>query len=289
MAKYVDRLPLKSPGEMSDLYDVSFDEILDVLEALGEALDFDTNPHLQEAYEASLVANVLPPEMMRNSYQVLRPLFTRQNVLEVADTQVGLDYLNGWVPQRLSDGRELRVRAFGSRVLHIPAGNGGLVSAVTILRSVIARCDTIIKAPSNDPLTADRHRPHPRRRGARPSDHQAPGGRLLEGRRRRGRGGAVPAAAHRKDRRLGRIGLGQARHPLHPARPGADRARPQAQRHHHRRRGVHRRGHHARSRAAGRHRYRRRQPGGLRQRAGDLHALRAPTRPDWRRRTSWAS
>ena len=58
------------------------------------------------------------------------------------------------MPQRLRDGRELRVRAFGSRVLHIPAGNGGLVSAVTILRSVITRCDAIIKAPSNDPLTA---------------------------------------------------------------------------------------------------------------------------------------
>ena len=139
---------------MADLYDVGFDEILDVLEALGDALDFDTNTHLQEAYEASLLANVLPAEMMRNSYRVLRPIFSRQHVLEVADTQVGLDYLNGWVPQRLSDGRELRVRAFGSRVLHIPAGNGGLVSAVTILRSVIARCDTIIKAPSNDPLTA---------------------------------------------------------------------------------------------------------------------------------------
>ena len=39
-------------------------------------------------------------------------------------------------------------------MLHIPAGNGGLVSAVTILRSVITRSDTIIKAPSNDPLTA---------------------------------------------------------------------------------------------------------------------------------------
>ena len=154
MAKYVGRLPLKSPGEMADLYDVSFDEILDVLEALGEALDFESNTHLQEAYEASLVANVLPADMMRNSYDVLRPIFSRQHVLEVADTQVGLDYLNGWVPQQLSDGRQLRVRAFGSRVLHIPAGNGGLVSAVTILRSVIARCDTIIKAPSNDPLTA---------------------------------------------------------------------------------------------------------------------------------------
>ena len=139
---------------MTDLNALAFDEILDVLEALGDALDFDRNTHLQEAYEAALLANPLPAEMLKNSYQILRPLFSRANVLEIADSQVGLDYLNGWVPQNLSDGRELRVRAFGARVLHIPAGNGGLVSAVTILRSVITRCDTIIKAPSNDPLTA---------------------------------------------------------------------------------------------------------------------------------------
>ena len=127
MSKYVEQLPLKSPAEMSDLYELSFDEILDVLEALGDALDFDSNAHLQEAYEASLVANVLPPEMMQNSYRILRPLFSRDNVTEIADSQVGLNYLNGWVPHTLRDGRELRVRAFGSRVLHIPAGNGGLV------------------------------------------------------------------------------------------------------------------------------------------------------------------
>ena len=154
MSRYVERLPLQSPAEMSDLYRLSFDEILDVLEALGNALDFDTNTHLHEAYEASLVANVLPAEMLKNSYRVLRPLFSRENVTEIADSQVGLDYLNGWVPHTLRDGREQRVRAFGSRTLHIPAGNGGLVSAVTILRSVITRSDVIIKAPSNDPLTA---------------------------------------------------------------------------------------------------------------------------------------
>ncbi|MBV8785377.1 MAG: long-chain-fatty-acyl-CoA reductase [Mycobacterium sp.] len=154
MAKYAELLPLRSPAEMSDLYQLSFDEILDVLAALGEALDFESNAHLQEAYEASLVANVLPAEMLKNSYRVLPPLFSRDNVTEIAHSQVGLDYLNGWVPHRLRDGRELRVRAFGSRTLHIPAGNGGLVSAVTILRSVITRSDAIIKAPSNDPLTA---------------------------------------------------------------------------------------------------------------------------------------
>lgn len=154
MSKYVESLPLKNAGQMSDLHELSFDEILDVLAALGDALDFEANTHLQEAYEASLVANVLPAEMLKNSYRVLPQLFSRANVTEIADTQVGLDYLNGWVSHRLGDGRELRVRAFGSRGLHIPAGNGGLVSAVTILRSVITRSDVIIKAPSNDPLTA---------------------------------------------------------------------------------------------------------------------------------------
>ncbi|WP_245604908.1 hypothetical protein [Mycobacterium genavense] len=100
MSKYVERLPLHSPSEMSDLYELSLDEILDVLGALGDALDFESNTHLQEAYEASLVANVLPGEMMKNSYLVLRPLFSRDNVTEIADSQVGLDYLNGWVRKR---------------------------------------------------------------------------------------------------------------------------------------------------------------------------------------------
>ncbi len=206
MSKYVERLPLASPMQMADLYDISFEEILDVLEAVGDALVFEKNTHLQEAYEAALLANPLPAAMLKNTYQILQPLFARANVLEVADSQVGLDYLNGWVPQRLADGRELRVRAFGSRVLHIPAGNGGLVSAVTILRSVIARCDTIIKAPSNDPLTA-----------------MAIARTLADVARSQRRGGAVSAAAHREDRRVGRSGVGQARHPLHPAGAGADR------------------------------------------------------------------
>ena len=38
MSKYVELLPLKSPAAMSDLYELSFDEILDVLQALGNEI-----------------------------------------------------------------------------------------------------------------------------------------------------------------------------------------------------------------------------------------------------------
>lgn len=152
--QYLDELPLKNPMALSDLYDVPFEEILDVLEALGKALDFDTNTYIQEAYEAGLVAANYPAEILKTSYLQLPMVFDRESMREIAQERIGIDYLEGWVEQPLADGRDLRIRAFGARALHIPAGNGGLVSAVTIIRNVITRSDAIIKAPSNDPLTA---------------------------------------------------------------------------------------------------------------------------------------
>jgi hypothetical protein len=154
MAKHVSMLPLRSPADMAELYAVPFDEILDVLEELGNALAFETNSYIQEAYEACLVSNPMPASILRTGYVALPALFNRDAMRELAETQVGIDYLEGWVPRRLLDGREIRVRAFGARTLHIPAGNGGLVSGITVLRSVLTRSDAIIKAPSNDPLTA---------------------------------------------------------------------------------------------------------------------------------------
>jgi hypothetical protein len=42
---------------MADLYAVSFDEILDLLEELANALACEINPYIKEAYEACLVSN----------------------------------------------------------------------------------------------------------------------------------------------------------------------------------------------------------------------------------------
>jgi hypothetical protein len=153
-AIHVERLPLASPLALADLYEISFDEILDVLEALGQALDFEKNEHVRKAYEAGLVATNYPASILKNSYATLPFAFDRESIRELAETRIGIDHLEGWVPRRLRDGRELRVRAFGARALHIPAGNGGLVSAITIIRNAITRSDAIIKVPSNDPLTA---------------------------------------------------------------------------------------------------------------------------------------
>jgi hypothetical protein len=153
-AKYVERLPLESPMALADLYEISFDQILDVLEEVGRALDFEKNPYIQQAYEAALVAANYPPSLLRNSYATLPFAFDRESIRELAETRIGIDYLEGWVGRSLRDGRELRVRAFGARALHVPAGNGGLVSAITIIRNAITRSDAIVKVPSNDPLTA---------------------------------------------------------------------------------------------------------------------------------------
>ncbi len=153
-AAHADRLPLGSPLDLADLYEISFDEILDVLEELGRALDFEKNAHVRKAYEAGLVAANYPASILKNSYTTLPYAFDREAIRELAETRIGIDHLEGWVPRTLRDGREIRVRAFGARALHIPAGNGGLVSAITIIRNAITRSDAIVKVPSNDPLTA---------------------------------------------------------------------------------------------------------------------------------------
>ena len=154
VARHVEALPMGDPGELSDLAAVPFDEIVEVLAAVGAALRFDANPHVQEALEASLVAAEYPASMLENSYIALPGVFRPEAVREMAERRIGVEYLDGWAAHDLSDGRQVRIRAFGSRQLHIPAGNGGLVSAITIIRAAITRSDAIIKAPSNDPLTA---------------------------------------------------------------------------------------------------------------------------------------
>ncbi|AWY38653.1 long-chain-fatty-acyl-CoA reductase [Pseudomonas putida] len=152
--QYLDQLPLGNPAKLADLYTLSFNDILDYAEALGERLEFDKNPFLQEACELSYLTAPVTPSMVKGSYMGLRHMLTRASVTEQVENSVGVKYLESWVKQRLLDGTELEVRCFGARTLHIVAGNATGLSLLTILRNMVLRSDAIIKAPSNDPFTA---------------------------------------------------------------------------------------------------------------------------------------
>ena len=152
--QYLSRLPLGSAKALGDLYDLKFDDILDYIDRLGKRLVLANNAYLQEALEASCLTSSLTPPLLQSSYEVLPHLFNRQTAHEIADRTIGIDHLEGWVPRIMNDGRKVSIRAFGSRALHIIAGNSPVIAALSILRNAITRSDAIIKSPSNDPFTA---------------------------------------------------------------------------------------------------------------------------------------
>lgn len=152
--QYIDKLPLGNPAKLADLYELSFEDILDYAGALAERLDFASNPFLQEACELSYQTAPVTPTMLKAAYMSLRQYLDRDFIVEMVESTVGVKYLEGWVKQQLRDGTELETRCFGARTLHIVAGNAAPLSLVTILRNMVLRSDAIIKAPSNDPFTA---------------------------------------------------------------------------------------------------------------------------------------
>lgn len=152
--QYANRIALGDPVKLSDLYRISFGEILDYLEQLGSRLDVASNLHLQEARELSYHTAPTTRPIVDTSYAMLHTLFARERVRELAERTIGIDYLEGWVEQETGSGIRLGIRCFGARTLHIVAGNSPSISANTIIRNAVLRSDAIIKAPSNDPFTA---------------------------------------------------------------------------------------------------------------------------------------
>jgi hypothetical protein len=152
--KYLKKIVLANPSELKDLYSLGTEEILNFLNDLGQRLVLAENPYLEDAYQLACEASGLTPSVLQNIYRVLPMFFEKSNVKEMLDKRIGIQYLEDWVPIQMNDGRTVSIRAFGSRIVHIIAGNVPIVAAGTIIRSCSTRCDTIIKLPSNDPLTA---------------------------------------------------------------------------------------------------------------------------------------
>lgn len=151
---YLDRLPLRDPASLADLYQLSFEEILDYTDELAGRLDFSRNHHLQQACELSYATAPTTPPLVKAQYMGLARMLDRRYIREAAEQSVGIDHLEGWVRKTMLDGRDVEIRCFGARTLHIVAGNSPGLSLLTIVRNMILRSDALIKAPSNDPFTA---------------------------------------------------------------------------------------------------------------------------------------
>jgi len=155
VTKHLRQLINRRPESLIDLYDVSLEEIYDFLDELGDRLNLDTNQYWREAFEVSCYASNLSRDVLEHCYRTVPMSLRKANVRDVVEARIGSAYLEGWVAKKLADGRTISVRAIGSRGVHIAAGNVPVVAVVTVMRSAITRNDTIIKAPSNDPLSAN--------------------------------------------------------------------------------------------------------------------------------------
>lgn len=153
--KHIPELVLGDASRLADLQATPMREIIDFLAELGQRLDFAKNAWLQEAFELSLRAGGLTEPVLRPIYAGLAGLFDRDLLRARIENTVGIDYLDGWVPQGAGSAARFRVRAVGTRQLHITAGNVPVVGALTIMNTALTKSDCLIKLPSNDPLSAN--------------------------------------------------------------------------------------------------------------------------------------
>ena len=151
--KYIDQIPLGDPGKMSDLYTISFEDILDFLHEVGEKLDINSNEYMQQARNLTYEAHPLTKPLIDRFYDHAGVMFNRDFVRDMTETDLGIDKLEGWVEEQVMTGPRTRIRCFGTRAIHIAAGNGPAGTALALIRNAITRSDGIVKSPSNDPFT----------------------------------------------------------------------------------------------------------------------------------------
>ena len=148
--KHIADLVLTDTNKLADLQGMPIAEIIAFLADLGPRLTL-ANPNMREAFELSLEAGGLTEPVLRSVYAQIPGMFDRKHLEETVEATVGAAYLDGWVKQR---GGRHRMRAIGTRNLHITAGNVPVVGALTVIRSALTKSDCLIKLPSNDPLSA---------------------------------------------------------------------------------------------------------------------------------------
>ncbi len=151
--QYAADLVLKDADDLQDLHNTPIDEIIDFLAELGTRLTLD-NPLMTTAFGLALEAGDLTEPVLRPVYEQFPYMFHRDALDLLVDKTLGKEYVDGWVERGKPRTSKVRLRAIGTRNLHIVAGNVPVVTGMTIVRAALTKCDCLIKTPSNDPFTA---------------------------------------------------------------------------------------------------------------------------------------
>jgi hypothetical protein len=152
--RYADDLVLADADAMQDLHETPIDEIIRFLAALGPRLALEHNPLMRQAFELCLAAGELTEPVLRPVYERLPAMFDRDRLSGQIDRTVGKRFLDGWVELGRPGRSTTRLRAVGTRQMHVIAGNVPVVAAMTVQRAALTKGDCLIKMPSNDPCTA---------------------------------------------------------------------------------------------------------------------------------------
>lgn len=153
-APHAADLVLRNPSELADLAATPIDEIIDFLAELGPRLALENSAAMRTAFRLCLEAGEMTEPVLRPVYEQLPNMFRRDRLSAQVDKMVGKAFLDGWVELGRPGASTMRMRAIGTRQMHIIAGNVPVVAALTVQRGALTKGDTLIKMPSNDPFTA---------------------------------------------------------------------------------------------------------------------------------------
>lgn len=152
--KHIHDIVLGDTARLADLHAMPMAQIIEFLAEAGKRLKLEDNEWLQQSFELALAAGGLAEPILRGVYDALPHMFEGDSLTAQVEKTIGIRYLDGWV---CSDEpfSSARIRAVGTRQLHITAGNVPVVAGLTVIRAGLTKSDILIKSPSNDPLTAN--------------------------------------------------------------------------------------------------------------------------------------
>jgi hypothetical protein len=132
--------------------DLTLDDVLDHLTAVGNALEKDGRGYVSDALEKVAKVNPVGGGVLRKHMASAVSLFNRELMAYEYEQSLGFQG-EGWTRATAPDGSQFEKRWFPTRTVHIMAGNTPHGGPLAIIRTSLLRGVALMKMPSNDPFT----------------------------------------------------------------------------------------------------------------------------------------